>query len=129
MEFDLKVGAKGKVEQIVTKNDTAAKYGSGLIEVFATPAMVALMEKTALESVSDFLPDGFGTVGININVNHIKATPVDMKVTCESELIEVDGKRLVFKVVAFDEEGEIGSGTHSRFIIDSIKFMEKLSNK
>lgn len=125
MDICIEKGIEGFEEQIVSYEDTAAKYGSGLVEVFATPAMIALMEKTCLKSVLPFLPEGFGTVGTMVNVFHTKATPLGMKVTCESKLIEVDRKRLLFEVVAKDEVGEIGKGFHERFIIDIKKFMER----
>ena len=125
----LQPGLKGKQEITVTDKDTAAVYGSGSLAVFGTPAMIALMEKTALTSIEPFLEEGQGSVGTKLDVAHTAATPVGMKVWCESELIEVDRKRLVFRVNAFDEAGAIGQGTHERFIIDNVKFMEKASAK
>ena len=129
MESQLKIGTIGKHEEKVVLEKTAAKYGSGLVEVYATPAMIALMEKTAMLSVIPYLPQGHGTVGTEVNIKHLKATPIGQVVTCESELIETDGRKLVFKIVARDEEGEIGHGTHTRFIIDTAKFMAKLQKK
>lgn len=129
MEFKIKEGLSFEIEQVVTAKDTAAKYGSGLVEVFATPAMIALMEKTALNVVLPYLPDGFNTVGTAVNIKHIKATPVGMEVTCKATLKAIDGRKLVFDVIAFDEDGEIGNGSHSRYIIETAKFMEKLSSK
>ncbi len=129
MESQLKIGIIGKHEEKVELDNTAAKFGSGLVEVYATPAMIALMEKTAMLSVIPYLPTGHGSVGTEVNVKHLKATPIGQTVTCESELIEVDGRKLIFKVVARDEEGEIGHGTHTRFIIDTAKFMAKLQKK
>lgn len=126
MELSIPVGTRGREELVVSHDDSAAKYGSGLVEVFATPAMVALMEKTCLRSVMPFLPAGLGTVGTKVDVSHSKATPLGMRVVCESTLIEVDRKRLVFEVVASDEKGEIGRGRHERFVIDTAKFMERL---
>ncbi len=126
MKIEIKEGIKGKEEQVIAYEDTAAKYGSGLVEVFATPAMIALMEKTCLKSVLPFLPEGFGTVGTKVDIVHTKATPIGMKVFCESNLIEVDRKRLVFELICRDEEAEIGRGTHERFIINLAKFMSKI---
>lgn len=110
---------------VVTEDMTAAKLGSGLLPVYATPSMIALMENTAAGSVEEFLGEGMGTVGTLINVKHLSATPIGGKVTCESKLIEVDRKRLVFEVKASDEAGLIGEGTHERFIIDNKKFMDR----
>lgn len=125
----IQTGSKGRREQTVTPEMSAARIGSGLVEVFATPMMVALIEQTCLESVLPQLEEGQGTVGTLVNVTHVSATPVGMRVWCESELVEVDRRRLVFKVKAYDECGLIGEGTHERFIIDNAKFMEKIKNK
>ena len=122
-------GIKGRREQTVTAEMSAARVGSGLVDVFATPMLVALVEQTCYESVLPHLDEGQGTVGTLVNVSHLSATPIGMRVWCESELTEVDRRRLVFKVKAFDECGLIGEGTHERFVIDTAKFMEKLKSK
>lgn len=129
MNNELILGVKHISTQLVTHELTAAHYGSGLVEVFATPAMVGLMENAAMNAVLPFLPKGQNTVGTEICVNHIKATPLGMKVSSEAILIEMDGRKLVFSLRAWDEEGEIGSGTHTRFIIDTEKFMAKLAKR
>ena len=122
-------GIKGKQELTVSEKDTAKVYGSGSLEVFGTPAMIALMEKTALTSIEPYLDEGEGSVGTALNVKHTAATPVGMKVTCESELIEADRKRLTFRVTAHDEAGLIGEGTHERFVIQNEPFMDKANKK
>ena len=127
--MDIKTGIKGHMEYIVTKELTAAAVGSGLLEVYGTPYMVALMEETCHTSVGQFLEEGQGTVGISLEIKHTAATPVGMKVWCDSELVEVDGKRLVFNVKTFDEAGPIGEGVHQRFIIDNEKFLSKTNAK
>ena len=126
---DMQTGIKGLQEITVTDRDTAAVYGSGSLEVFGTPAMIALMEKTALNSIVPYLDETEGSVGTALDVKHTAATPVGMKVTCESELVEVDRKRLVFRLSVRDEAGPIGEGTHERFVIDNEKFMEKANGK
>ena len=126
MEFNIKPATKGHQEIIVQPEDTALKYGSGLIEVFATPAMIGLMEKTAQLSVQEQLPPGFITLGTEISVKHVKASLVGMKVHCTTELLSVDGKKLVFKISASDEAGLIGEGTHHRYIVETERFIEKL---
>ena len=125
----LETGIKGKQEMLVTEDNTANKVGSGGLEVFATPAMIALAEKTALESVSEYLEEGQSTVGTKIDIAHIAATPVGMKVICETELTEIDRRRLVFSVNVFDEREKIAEGTHERFIVDSAKFQTKADGK
>lgn len=125
----MEIGIKGHQETLVTEENTAIYVGSGSVRVFATPMMIALIEKTASESVMGYLEDGQSTVGTLVNVSHVSATPVGMKAWCDTELIEVDRRRLVFKVTAFDESGLIGEGTHERFIIDVQKFLAKAEAK
>lgn len=125
----LQLGIKGRQEVMVTEDNSAAALGSGLLDVFATPAMIALMEKTAFMSVAPYMNDGEGTVGTVLNIKHTAATPLGMRVYCESELVEVDGRRLVFHVEAFDESGKIGEGEHERFVINNEKFMMKALKK
>lgn len=125
----MEAGIKHTVTVTVAAKDTALVHGSGTLEVLATPAMIALMEKTAMESVSEHLGEGEATVGTLINVKHLSATPVGCAVTCESELIEVDGRRLVFAVKAWDNGGIIGEGVHERFVIKAERFFEKAQAK
>lgn len=125
----VETGIKGRLEQTVTPEMSAARVGSGLVDVFATPMMIALVERTCNESVLPCLEEGQGTVGTLVNVTHTAATPMGMRVWCESELVEVDRRRLVFKVKAFDECGVIGEGVHERFIIDMAKFTAKVQGK
>ena len=120
---DLEKGIKNRGELTVTKEMTADAWGSGGQPVFATPAMIALMENTAWSSVEPYMKEGQTTVGTHIDVKHLAASPLGAHITCESELIEVDRRRLVFSVSAFDDAGPIGGGTHERFIIDVDRFM------
>ena len=126
MEFNLNTGLKYKEEKIVAMSDTASVFGSGAAEVFATPMMIGLMEGAAMNAVKSYLPTGFSTVGTSVNIRHLSATAVGKKVWAEAELIEIDRKRLVFKVDAYDEDKKIGEGIHERFIIDEGKFMDNL---
>lgn len=125
----LQPGIKGHHEQTVIPAMSAARVGSGLVDVFATPMMVALIEQTCYESVLPHLDEGQGTVGTLVNVSHTSATPIGKRVWCDSELVEVDRRRLVFHVRAYDEAGPIGEGTHERFVIDTERFMAKLQSK
>ena len=125
----IKIGIIGEVKDIVNENNIAKTLRSGELRVYATPAMVALMEEAAYKSIQSELEDGKGTVGTVMNIKHIDSTPIGMEVTAKSELIEVDRRRLVFKVEAFDERGKIGECIHERFIIDNEKFQIKTDNK
>lgn len=122
-------GIKGKAETIVCTENTAKTMGSGTLEVFATPAMVALMEEAAWKCVAAELEPGTGTVGTSMQIKHLSATPLGMHVTAECELVEIDGRRLVFSVQASDEAGLIGTGTHERFIVAEEKFVAKANSK
>ena len=102
--------------------------GSGTLPVYATPAMIALMEKTAMLSVASELEEGQATVGTLLEISHLAACGLGTKVSCESELVEIDRKRLVFSVTAYNGETVIGKGRHERFIIDTEKFMSKIAN-
>ena len=125
----LKEGITGHQETIVTVENTAKTMKSGTLDVFATPAMIALMEQTAYESVAGELEEGYGTVGTMLNVKHVSATPLGLKVTCESTLTKIDGRALTFEVKAFDERGLIGEGPHERFLVQNEKFQAKANNK
>ncbi len=126
---ELTVGLRGRAEMVVTETHTAAAAGSGSLRVFATPCMVALMEKAACESVQPFLEAGQSTVGTLLQVSHDAATPVGMPVWAESELTAVEGKKLVFSVTAYDAKGPIGKGVHERFVISSERFVQKTYGK
>lgn len=122
----LETGIKGNGRVQTDESNSARTMGSGTLDVFATPAMIALMEKTAWQSVAPYLEEGQGTVGIRLEISHDAPTPFGMTVTCESELVEIDGRRLVFEVTAKDEHGTvIGQGRHERFIISEKKFQKK----
>ena len=125
MEYDMLRGLHHSETLVVEHKDTAAVYGSGALEVFATPAMIALMEKTCLESVADKIGEGNTTVGIAVNIKHLKASPVGSTIRCEAEIVEVDRRRLVFSVKCFEGETLVGEGIHERFVVDSTKFMSK----
>lgn len=129
MEPSLKTGLLGEAKTVVSEKNSAITLGSGSIPVFGTPAMIALMENAALNSVQPYLPEGHTTVGINITSSHIAATPMGMEVKAKSELTQIDGKRLVFKTEAFDGKEKIGEGIHERFVINIEKFMRKNQEK
>lgn len=125
----LEVGIKGRQQVKVREENSAAAMGSGTLKVFATPAMVVLMEETAWKSVAEHLAQGEGTVGTALDIQHTAATPLGMTVTCESELTAVDGRKLTFHIIARDETGVIGQGEHQRFVVNNEKFQAKADSK
>ena len=125
----LTTGIKGTLERTVTEELTAQAMGSGELPVFATPAVVALAEECAWKSVAGELEQGQGTVGTRMELSHLAATPLGMTVRCETELIEVDRRRLVFAVEVFDEKEKVAEGRHERFIVDNAKFLGKAEGK
>jgi len=125
LEFNFDKNLNFATEMTVSKNDTANSYGSGNLDVYATPAMTALMENAAMNCVRQKLPEGFTTVGIELSVKHMKATPIGVKVRAEALLEKTEGKKLFFKVEAYDDLGKIGEGTHIRYIVNSEDFVKK----
>jgi len=128
MELKLEAGIKARVELTVAYKDTAKAVASGLAEVFATPSMIALMENAAYTAVQPYLPEGTSTVGIRIDAKHLAATPVGLKVWAEV-LADVDGRKLTFDIVAYDEVEKIGEARHERFVIDEQKFLSRAEAK
>lgn len=124
----LEVGMNYEIKRPVTEKDTAARAASGAVEVFATPIMIAWMEEVSLHLAQKELEEGFTTVGTEVNIKHLKGSLVGTEMKVVSTLKEIDRKRLVFDVAVYEEEGNIlvGEGTHTRFIIDTAKFFEKL---
>lgn len=129
MDFNLQVGMCLEEEYVVTEADTAIHFGSGQVTVLATPKMIAWMEGASLNAVLPSLPEGFDTVGTSINISHLAATPVGMKVRVVSELVEIKGKLLTFQVKAYDEIDKIGEGTHGRAIVELNKFIDRTNKK
>ena len=122
-------GLVGEASLIVEETHTAKHLGSGGVEVLATPVMIALMEDAARSSVDSELDQGQLSVGVSLNISHLAATPVGMRVTARSELLAVEGRRLTFKVEAYDEREKIGEGTHVRAIINLERFLARLDAK
>ena len=125
------VGMKHSIEKIVTPELTANAVGSGGLDVFGTPFMIGMMECAAMWCIQPELPEGKGTVGVEISTNHLAPTPVGMKVTATAEVTAVseNGKMVTFKIAAFDEEGPIGEGVHTRAIISNDRFLQKCNEK
>jgi predicted thioesterase len=124
----LELGIQHQEREKVSIDKSAAKVGSGLLEVYSTPAMIALMEKTAYLSIQPYLNEGEGSVGAEVNIRHVRPTPIGREVRCLSEVTAIEGRRIEFHVEAFDEKGKIGEGFHARYIIDNQMFMQKAKN-
>ena len=122
----MEIGIKGYAETTVDQSNVASSVGSGLLDVFSTPSMIALMEKAAKDSVDPYLEEGQGSVGIRLEVDHLAATPLGQKVWAESELIEIDGRVLTFKETVYSEKEIIGQGIHKRCIISNERFLAKM---
>lgn len=122
-------GLVGQLGMVVREENTARHLGSGKVAVLATPEMVRLMEKAAVAAVDHLLPDGYRTVGVEVAVRHLAATPVGMRVQAQAELIAIEGRKLTFRVRADDEVEKIGEGEHRRVIIDLERFREKVEAK
>ncbi|MDR2393312.1 MAG: thioesterase family protein [Treponema sp.] len=125
----LKPGMSGEKKTSVTEPLSARAWGSGGLPVYATPAMVALMEGACVNAVDSALPAGFSTVGTELAITHSAATPLGMQVRATGVLLEIQGRKLRFQVEAFDQSGKIGEGTHSRFIIENERFLKKAQEK
>ncbi len=123
------VGLKGAASVLVTEQNTARALGSGTLPVFATPAMAALMEQAAYTSLLPALEPGQGSVGTELSIRHVSATPVGMTVRAESIVTAVEGRTVTFEVSAYDDAGLIGSGTHQRVLIDDARFLSKAQSK
>lgn len=127
--MDISTGMKMTLTDTVTVENAAKTLGSGSLMVYGTPAMLLLVEKTAVALLDGHLEEGMTTVGTNLNVDHVSATPLGAKVSCQVELTEIDRKRLVFTVAVIDDAGLIGKGTHERFIVQADKFQQKADGK
>lgn len=127
--MEIQPGLRGEVSLIVGEEHTAARFGAGGVRVLGTPMMIGLMENAAFSALQPLLPAGQSSVGTRVDIRHLAATPVGMKVTAMAELIEVDGRRLLFRVEARDERELIGEGQHERFIITLDRFLARVEEK
>ncbi len=126
---ELKVGLVGELAMTVTKELTAAAWGSGLVPAFATPAMIGMMEGASVDAIKSALAPGQTSVGIEVNIKHLAATPIGMQTRARAQVIHVEGRRVVFQVEAWDALEKIGEGTHQRMIVDDAKFRERFEQK
>ena len=127
--MEIAVGMKGQVVNLVEREDTAYEVGSGSLLVYATPCMVALMEGAACEAISEALPEEKTSVGIELNISHLAATPVGLEVHAVAEVTAVESNIITFQLEAFDEKGKIGEGIHKRAIVTAQRFLDKVYAK
>lgn len=113
-------------EKLTEARESAAAVASGALDVFSTPSLVALFERTALEAVAPLLPETHGTVGIEVAVKHLKATRIGKRVRCTVVVNAVEGRKIAFIGEMWDEEGRIGEGTHTRYVVDNAEFLRRL---
>ncbi len=126
---ELKPGLNAEVNELVSERLTASAVGSGLVPAYATPAMVALMEKASVAAIQPSLDEGQTSVGVEVNIKHLAATPVGLQVRARSEVVAVEGRRVTFQVEAWDAREKIGAGTHVRMVVDTARFVDKMAKK
>ncbi len=129
MAVQIPIGISGEAATEVTEHNIAERFGNEGAKVFATPMLVALMEKAAINTIAPYLTPEQGSVGTRVDIAHLAATPVGMTVTAKAHLIEVSGKKLVFEVTAYDEREKVGQGKHERYIITASSFFSKVEAK
>lgn len=125
----VEIGLTGKASFVIVPSQSAREMGSGDLDVFSTPCLVGLMEEACWKSIASSLSEGESSVGVEMTVSHLAATPIGMEVWAESMVTAVDGKRIHFTVTAYDEAGEIGKGSHARFVVSAEKFMARIQSK
>lgn len=122
-------GLTGEVVRVVAESDTAATYGSGLVPVLSTPHLIALMESASQSAIEPYLDEGQTAVGTHVDMKHLAATPVGMQVRVRAELVSVDGRRLRFRIEAWDEVEKVGEAEHERFVVDRARFLKRVAEK
>jgi predicted thioesterase len=126
---EIKIGLRGELGEVVTRELTASALGSGLVPALATPAMIALMEGASVNAIREYLEAGETSVGVEVNVKHLAATPVGMRVRVRSEVLSAEKRRVTFRVEAWDSKEKIGEGTHVRAVVDEAWFEERIAQK
>ena len=129
MQAELAPGLVGEARRVVGEGDLAVAFGSGRVRVFGTPAMIALMEAAAIQAVDHLLPDGSASVGTRLDVRHVAPSPLGVEVRARAELVAVEGRRLTFRVEAFDPAGPIGEGTHERAVVELDRLVARAAGR